>query len=130
MSTVGVGYRPETPSSYTVHRAARPQRRSGCEVPLVGRFGGYYKAQLRGQGRSGAGGFETSRVGALSVSGWSFNIGVGCSDRDLSFSPAVGCRGGDCLMKELSVASLEMGRGVFHELREVSGQQKSGCSQL
>ena len=130
MSTVGVGYRPETPSSYTVHRAARPQRRSGCEVPLVGRFGGYYKAQLRGQGRSGAGGFETSRVGALSASGWSFNIGVGCSDRDLSFSPAVGCRGGDCLMKELSVASLEIGRGVFHELREVSGQQKSGCSQL
>ena len=130
MSTVGVGYRPETPSSYTVHRAARPQRRSGCEVPLVGRFGGYYKAQLRGQGRSGAGGFETSRVGALSASGWSFNIGVGCSDRDLSFSPAVGCRGGDCLMKERSVASLEMGRGVVHELREVSGQQKSGCSQL
>ena len=69
-------------------------------------------------------------MGALSASGWSFNIGVGCSDRDLSFSPAVGCRGGDCLMKELSVASLEMGRGVFHELREVSGQQKSGCSQL
>lgn len=130
MSTVGVGYRPETSSSYTVHRAARPQRRSGCEVPLVGRFGGYCKAQLRGQGRSGAGGFETGRVGALSASGWSFNIGVGCSDRDLSFSPAVGCRGGDCLMKELSVASLEMGRGVFHELREVSGQQKSGCSQL
>lgn len=59
-----------------------------------------------------------------------FNTGVGCRDRDLSFSPAVGCRGGDCLMKELSVVSLEMGRGVFHELREVSGQQKSGCSQL
>ena len=66
----------------------------------------------------------------LSASGWSFNIGVGFNDRDLSFSPAVGCCGGECLMKELFVGSLEMGRGVSHELRDVSGQQRSRCSQL